>query len=62
VFGAVVGTSAAAGGTLAGALYDVSIPVLVLVTAVVQAAALVVLLVTLRTMSVSRETASTAPR
>jgi predicted MFS family arabinose efflux permease len=62
VFGAVVGTSAAAGGTLAGALYDVSVPVLVIVTAVVQAAALVVLLVTLRTMSVSRETASTKPR
>jgi MFS family permease len=48
VFGAVVGIAAAAGGSLSGALYDVSVPALVAVTAAVQAAALVVLSVTLR--------------
>jgi len=62
VFGAVVGVAAAAGGTLAGALYDVSIPALVFVTAVLQAAALVVLLVTMRTMSVNRQDAPARPR
>ncbi len=48
VFGAVVGTAAAAGGVLAGALYDVSIPALVVVTVAVQLAALAVLVLTLR--------------
>jgi MFS family permease len=51
VFGAVVGTAAAAGGTLAGALYEVSVPALVIVTVAVQAAALVVLLVTMRAIT-----------
>lgn len=50
VFGAVVGSAAALGGALAGALYDVSIPALVTVTVAVQAAALLVLLATLRTL------------
>jgi MFS family permease len=50
VFGAVVGVAAAAGGTVAGALYDVSVPALVAVTAGVQGAALVVLLLTLRSL------------
>jgi MFS family permease len=62
VFGAVVGVAAAAGGTLAGALYDVSIPALVFVSAALQAAALVVLLITLRTMSVDRRDAPAQPR
>jgi MFS family permease len=48
VFGAVVGVAAAAGGALAGGLYEVSVPVLVAVTVVLQLAALVVLLATLR--------------
>lgn len=48
VFGAVLGASAAAGGALSGGLYDVSVPLLVAVTAVTQVSALVVLLVTLR--------------
>lgn len=48
VFGAVVGVAAAAGGALAGGLYEVSVPVLVAVTVVLQAAALLVLLATLR--------------
>jgi MFS family permease len=48
VFGAVLGVSAAAGGTLAGGLYEVSVPLLVAVTAIVQVLALVVLIVTLR--------------
>jgi MFS family permease len=51
VFGAVVGTAAAGGGTLAGALYEVSVPALVIVTAAVQAAALVVLVVTMRAIT-----------
>jgi hypothetical protein len=48
VFGAVVGVAAAAGGALAGGLYEISVPVLVAVTVVLQAAALLVLLATLR--------------
>jgi MFS family permease len=48
VFGAVLGVSAAAGGTLAGGLYEVSVPLLVAVTAATQVLALVVLLATLR--------------
>jgi len=48
VFGAVIGVAAAAGGALAGGLYQVSVPLLVAVTAVLQVMALVVLLVTLR--------------
>jgi MFS family permease len=54
VLGAVVGTAAAVGGTLAGALYEVSLPALVFVTAGVQAVALVVLLVTMPTLSTNR--------
>ncbi len=50
VFGAVVGTAAAVGGAVAGALYEVSVPALVGVTAAVQAVALVVLLLTLRAL------------
>jgi predicted MFS family arabinose efflux permease len=48
VFGAVVGVAAAAGGALAGGLYEVSVPLLVTITAALQVLALVVLLVTLR--------------
>ncbi|MGH3444973.1 MAG: MFS transporter [Nocardioidaceae bacterium] len=48
MFGAVVGVGAAAGGALAGGLYQVSVPLLVAVTAVLQLAALVVLLATTR--------------
>ena len=51
VFGAVVGTAAAAGGALAGALYDLSVPLLVAVTAAAQATALVVLTATLRVLA-----------
>jgi MFS-type transporter involved in bile tolerance (Atg22 family) len=40
VFAGIVGTTAAAGGTLSGALYDQSIPLLIAVTAGLQAAAL----------------------
>ena len=48
VFGAVIGVAAAAGGALAGGLYEVSVPLLVAVTAVLQVVALTVLLVTIR--------------
>jgi MFS family permease len=48
IFGAVLGVSAAAGGALAGGLYEVSVPLLVSVTAVLQLLALTVLVVTLR--------------
>jgi len=44
----VVGVAAAAGGALAGGLYDVSVPALVLCTGVLQLVALVVLVLTLR--------------
>jgi predicted MFS family arabinose efflux permease len=47
-FGAVVGVAAAAGGALAGGLYDVSVTALVLCTALLQVAALAVLVITLR--------------
>ena len=48
VLGAVLGVAAAAGGALAGGLYDVSVPALVLCTGVLQLVALVVLVLTLR--------------
>lgn len=48
IFGAVVGVSAAAGGALAGGLYEVSMPLLVGVTAGLQAGALLLLVPTLR--------------
>jgi MFS family permease len=48
VFGAVVGVAAAAGGSLSGALYDVSVPALAIVTAGIQAAAMLVLTAILR--------------
>ena len=48
IFGAVLGVSAAAGGALAGGLYEVSVPLLVSVTAALQLLALTVLVVTLR--------------
>jgi MFS family permease len=48
IFGAVLGVSAAAGGALAGGLHEVSVPLLVSVTAVLQLLALTVLVVTLR--------------
>jgi len=48
IFGAVVGAAAALGGVIAGALYEVSITALVATTVVLQAIALVVLLLTLR--------------
>ena len=41
IFAAIVGVATLGGGTLAGALYDVSIPALVITTIAVQAAALV---------------------
>jgi MFS family permease len=48
IFGAVLGVSAAAGGALAGGLYEVSVPLLVSVTTALQLLALTVLVVTLR--------------
>jgi MFS family permease len=48
IFGAVLGVSAAVGGALSGGLYEVSVPLLVAVTALVQVLALVVLAITLR--------------
>lgn len=50
LFGAVIGAGALAGGVLAGVLYQTSIPALVLVTAAIQLAALVLLLLTLKKM------------
>jgi MFS family permease len=41
IFAAIVGVATAAGGVIAGALYGVSIPALIVVTLVVQAAAIV---------------------
>ncbi|MEU1073560.1 MULTISPECIES: MFS transporter [unclassified Streptomyces] len=46
IFAAVVGAATAAGGALAGVLYDVSIPALIIVTACIQAAALILLAIT----------------
>nr|WP_024127038.1 MFS transporter [Streptomyces sp. F8]AHE39759.1 Major facilitator superfamily [Streptomyces sp. F8] len=46
IFAAVVGAATAIGGALAGLLYDVSIPLLITVTACIQAAALVLLAIT----------------
>jgi MFS family permease len=46
IFAAVVGAATAAGGALAGVLYDVSVPALITVTACIQAAALILLAVT----------------
>lgn len=46
-FAAVQGAAAIAGGTLAGALYDRSLPVLIATVAVLQLTALVLLMVTL---------------
>lgn len=60
IFGAVVGSAAALGGVLSGALYDVSVPALVAVTAGIQAVALVVLLVTLRRMKTLRPLSGSA--
>lgn len=48
LFGAVVGVAVAAGGALAGGLYQVSVPLLVATTATLQVVALVVLVVALR--------------
>ena len=48
VFAAVQGAAAIAGGTLAGALYDRSLPVLIATVAALQLTALVLLTVTLR--------------
>jgi MFS family permease len=45
VFAAIIGVATLAGGALSGALYDVSIPALVVVTIVVQAVALLLFLV-----------------
>ncbi len=56
VFGAVVGVGAAAGGALAGGLYDVSVPLLVGATVVLQGVALTVLVVTLRRAAVDSAT------
>ncbi|WP_438490071.1 MFS transporter [Streptomyces sp. S186] len=46
LFAAIMGAAAAAGGALAGTLYEVSIPALITVTAAVQAAALLLLAIT----------------
>ncbi|WP_234438425.1 MFS transporter [Streptomyces sp. NRRL S-340] len=46
VFAGIMGAAALAGGTLAGVLYDVSVPLLIVVVAGIQAAALVLLWVT----------------
>ncbi len=46
LFAAVIGVATAAGGTLAGALYGVSLPALIIVTVAVQAAAIALFLVT----------------
>jgi MFS family permease len=54
VFGAVVGAAAAAGGALAGGLYETSVPLLVAVTAVLQLAALGVLVAAFRRTRTSR--------
>jgi MFS family permease len=48
MFGAVVGVAAAAGGALAGGLYETSVPLLVAVTVALQVVALIVLVRTLR--------------
>lgn len=48
VFGAVVGVAAAAGGALAGGLYETSVPLLVAVTAALQVVALGVLVTIVR--------------
>jgi MFS family permease len=48
VFAAVQGAAAIAGGTLAGALYDQSLPVLIATVAAIQLTALILLAVTLR--------------
>ncbi|QWZ09977.1 hypothetical protein KRR39_09730 [Nocardioides panacis] len=58
IFGAVLGVSAAAGGALSGGLYEVSVRLLVAVTALGQVLALVVLAVTLRRARDLRRTAS----
>ncbi len=54
LFGAVVGVAAAVGGALAGGLYEVSVPLLVAVTAALQVAAFAVLAGTLRTARLHR--------
>jgi len=59
LFGAVVGVAAAAGGALAGGLYDRSVPLLVAVTCVVQLASAGVLLGLLRSRRLARVSAST---
>lgn len=55
LFGAVVGAAAAAGGALAGGLYDRSVPLLVVVTCVVQVAAAAVLVALLRSRRLGRD-------
>lgn len=47
-FAAVVGVGTALGGTIAGGLYEISLPTLITVTLIVQAAALVIGVVTLK--------------
>ena len=54
VLGAIIGVGAAAGGALAGGLYDVSVPLLVLVTVGLQGVALVVLVASLRSRRSTR--------
>ncbi len=55
LFGAVVGAAAAAGGALTGGLYDRSVPLLVVVTCVVQLAAAAVLVALLRSRRLGRD-------
>jgi MFS family permease len=59
VFAAVQGAAAIVGGAMAGALYQHSLPTLIVVVALIQVGALVLLLVTLRW---SAQDAGTAPR
>jgi MFS family permease len=51
IFAAIVGVATAGGGALAGALYDVSVPLLVGITVAAQALAAVILLVFTRTIT-----------
>jgi MFS family permease len=59
VFAAVQGAAAIAGGAMAGALYQHSLPILIAVVALIQIGTLVLLLATLRR---SAQDAGTAPR
>jgi MFS family permease len=62
VFAAVQGAAAIAGGVMAGALYERSLPILVATVAASQVVALILLIVTLRRRQrIRTEAASNAP-